>query len=252
MPRLDGVRARRRAASRGCSLRPTPGNPAFIDNLPACDGLLPRPDAFDQRLAGLAREQGPWPLVSRLPRFAGWTHSRALVLEAANFEPFQHAVRLGSARLGSAHGCGWCPPASNPPNQTHGSITKSSSKYTRRILVQGDGTTPARRIGRTLAECHDVLPDDIHQIARRRQHRRLPERKKPGSAITVACARKSSFLWTAATAPRIQQRQQLARRQASSTGSAETCPCRTSGTLRRDPSGVSSASPRDWTRRCVG
>ena len=64
------------------------------------------------------------------------------------------------------------------------------------------------RIGRTLYERQQGLPDHIVQIALRAQrrlhriHKRMRERKKPGNVITVACARElACFLWAAATAP---------------------------------------------------
>jgi hypothetical protein len=63
------------------------------------------------------------------------------------------------------------------------------------------------RVGRTLAERQEGLPDHVLQIAARAQHRlyrlhkRMRERKKPGNVITVACAREPAcFLWAAATA----------------------------------------------------
>ncbi len=64
------------------------------------------------------------------------------------------------------------------------------------------------RIGRTLYERQEGLPDHVLQIARRAQsrlyriHRRMRERNKPGNVIVVACARElACFLWAAATAP---------------------------------------------------
>jgi transposase len=64
------------------------------------------------------------------------------------------------------------------------------------------------RIGRTLYERQEGLPDHVLQIARRAQsrlyriHRRMRERKKPSNVITVACARElACFLWADATAP---------------------------------------------------
>jgi transposase len=94
-------------------------------------------------------------------------------------------------------------------SDVHGSITKTGSKYARRILVEA-AWHYARppRIGRTLYERQQGLPDHIVQIALRAQrrlhriHKRMRERKKPGNVITVACARElACFLWAAATAP---------------------------------------------------
>ena len=178
---------------------------AFIDNLAACDGLLARKHALDERLSHIAREPEFWPLVSRLRAFRGLDTLSALiiVLEVATFERFARAVQLGSwlGLVPSRQQSG--------ESDTHGSITKTGSKYARRILVEAAWHyTRPPRIGRTLAERHDGLPDHILQIAWRAQHRlhrihrRMRERKKPGNVITVACARElSCFLWAAATAP---------------------------------------------------
>jgi transposase len=178
---------------------------AFIDNLAACDGLLARKQALDERLSHIAREPEFWPLVSRLRAFRGLDTLSALiiVLEVATFERFARAVQLGSwlGLVPSRQQSG--------ESDTHGSITKTGSKYARRILVEAAWHyTRPPRIGRTLAERHNGLPDHILQIAWRAQHRlhrihrRMRERKKPGNVITVACARElSCFLWAAATAP---------------------------------------------------
>jgi transposase len=178
---------------------------AFIDNLAACDGLVARKQALDERLSHIAREPELWPLVSRLRAFRGLDTLSALiiVLEVANFERFERAVQLGSW-LGLV-------PSRQQSGESdrHGSITKTGSKYARRILVEAAWHyTRPPRIGRTLAERHDGLPDHILQIAWRAQHRlhrihkRMRERNKPGNVITVACARElSCFIWAAATAP---------------------------------------------------
>jgi transposase len=93
----------------------------------------------------------------------------------------------------------------------HGSITKTGSKYARRILVEA-AWHYARppRVGRTLYERQKGLPDHVLQIASRAQHRlyrvhkRMRERKKPGNVITVACARElACFLWAAARPPSV-------------------------------------------------
>ena len=91
----------------------------------------------------------------------------------------------------------------------HGAITKTGSKYARRILVEAAWHySRPPRIGQALTERHDGQPDHILQIAWRAQHRlhrihkRMRDRKKPGNVITVACARElACFLWAAATAP---------------------------------------------------
>ena len=178
---------------------------AFIDNLAACDGLLARKDALDQRLARVAREPEFWPFVSRLRAFRGLDTLSALVivLEVADFTRFARAVQLGSwlGLVPSRQQSG--------ESDVHGQITKTGSKYARRILVEA-AWHYARppRIGRTLADRHDGVADHILQIAWRAQwrlhriHKRMRARKKPANVITVACARElSCFLWAAAIAP---------------------------------------------------
>jgi transposase len=178
---------------------------AFIDNLAACDGLTARREALDERLSHVATDPEFWPIVRRLRAFRGIDTLSALivVLEVADFERFPRAVQLGSW-------LGLVPSRQQSGEQdVHGSITKTGSKYARRILVEA-AWHYARppRTGRTLYERQEGLPDHIVQIALRAQrrlhrvHKRMRERKKPGNVITVACARElACFLWAAATAP---------------------------------------------------
>ncbi|HEU4730272.1 MAG TPA: IS110 family transposase [Kofleriaceae bacterium] len=178
---------------------------AFIDNLAACDGLTARKQALDERLSGVALDPEFWPLVRRLRAFRGIDTLSALivVLEVADFTRFPRAVQLGSW-LGLV-------PSREQSGESdrHGSITKTGSKYARRILVEASWHyARPPRIGKTLYERQEMLPDHVLQIARRAQarlyrvHRRMRERKKPGNVITVACARElACFLWAAATAP---------------------------------------------------
>ncbi|MGZ6623876.1 MAG: IS110 family RNA-guided transposase [Solirubrobacteraceae bacterium] len=178
---------------------------AFIDNPAACDGLTARKGALDERLSGVALDPEFWPIVRRLRAFRGIDTLSALilVLEVADFTRFQRAVQLGSW-LGLV-------PSREQSGESdrNGSITKTGSKYARRILVEA-AWHYARppRIGKTLYERQEGLPDHVLQIARRAQtrlyrvHKRMRERKKPGNVITVACARElACFLWAAATAP---------------------------------------------------
>jgi transposase len=178
---------------------------AFIDNLAACDGLTARRQALDERLSRVAREDEFWPLVSRLRCFRGLDTLSALivVLEVGEFTRFPRAVQLGSW-LGLV-------PSREQSGETdrHGSITKTGSKYARRILVEASWHyARPPRIGTQLAERHNQQPDQILQIAWRAQHRlyrihkRMRERRKPANVITTACARElACFLWAAATAP---------------------------------------------------
>jgi Transposase IS116/IS110/IS902 family len=112
-----------------------------------------------------------WPLVSRLRAFRGLDTLSALIvsLEVADFTRFERAVQLGSW-------LGLVPSRQQSGEQdVHGSITKTGSKYARRILVEA-AWHYARppRIGTKLAERHDGLPDHVLQIAWRAQHRPAP------------------------------------------------------------------------------
>jgi transposase len=125
-----------------------------------------------------------------------------IVLEVADFTRFARAVQLGSwlGLVPSRQQSG--------ESDTHGHITKTGSRYARRILVEAAWHyTRPPRIGQALAERHDGQPDHILQIAWRRSiaciaSTRMREHNKPGNVITVACARElACFLWAAATAP---------------------------------------------------
>ena len=178
---------------------------AFIDNLAACDGLTAR-RTHSTSDSPVATDQEFWPLVGRLRAFRGIDTLSALiiVLEVADFHRF--AARGRS----SARGSGWCPPPAVRRVRTPtGPITKTGSRYARRILVEAAwhySRTP--RIGAALAARHQGLPDHVLQIAWRAQHRlhrvhrRMQAHKKPMNIANVACARElSCFLWAAATAP---------------------------------------------------
>ena len=178
---------------------------AFIDNLAAADGLVARKQALDERLSRVALEPELWPLVSRFRAFRGLDTLSALIitLEVADFTRFARAVQLGSW-LGLV-------PSREQSGESdrHGAITKTGSKYARRILVEAAWHySRPPRIGVALAERHAGQPDHILQIVWRAQHRlhrihkRMRDRKKPRNVIVVACARElSCFLWAAATAP---------------------------------------------------
>jgi len=178
---------------------------AFLDNLAACQGLLARRVALDERLSHVARDEEFWPVVRRLRAFRGIDTLSALVimLEVGDFQRFARAVQLGSwlGLVPSRQQSG--------ESDTHGPITKTGSRYARRILVEASWhylRTP--RIGVTLAARHESLPDNVLQIAWRAQHRlhrvhrRLRAHRKPPNVVNVAVARElSCFLWAAATAP---------------------------------------------------
>jgi transposase len=178
---------------------------AFIDNLAACEGLIARREALDERLSWVALDPEFWPIVRRLRAFRGLDTLSALVivLEVADFTRFPRAVQLGSW-LGLV-------PSREQSGESdrHGSITKTASKYARRILVEA-AWHYARppRIGRTLYERQEGAARPHRADSLTRPAPPLPDppsdarAQKPGNVIMVACARElDCFLWAAAIAP---------------------------------------------------
>ncbi len=168
----------------------------------ACHGLTACRTALDQRLSLVARENEFWPVVSRLRAFRGIDTLSALVLalEVGDFARFPRAVQLGSwlGLVPSRQQSG--------ESDTHGPITKTGSRYARRILVEAAWHyLRPPRIGVTLASRHEGLPDHVVQIAWRAQHRLYRSigraHKKSPNVVNVAVARElACFIWGAATA----------------------------------------------------
>ncbi len=125
-----------------------------------------------------------------------------IALEVGDFQRFDRAVQLGSwlGLVPSRQQSG--------ETDTHGPITKTGSRYARRILVEAAWHYLRQpSVGVTLASRHEGLPDHILQIAWRAQHRlhrvhrRLRAHKKPPNVVNVAVARElACFIWAAATA----------------------------------------------------
>jgi transposase len=178
---------------------------AYLDALAAVDGLLARRSALDERLSQLALEPEWGATVARLRCFRGLDTLSALVLclEVGDFTRFQRAVQL-PAWLGLT-------PSREQSGESDvsGPITKTGSRYARRILVEAAwhcGRQPY--VGVTLARRQHDQPAHVLQIAWRcqhrlyRLHRRLHQRHKPPNVVTVALARElACFLWAAAVAP---------------------------------------------------
>ena len=97
---------------------------AYVDNLAACEGLLARRVALDERLSHVARDPEFWPLVRRLRAFRGIDTLSALVivLGVGDFQRFQRAVQLGSwlGLVPSRQQSG--------ETDTHGPITKTGPR----------------------------------------------------------------------------------------------------------------------------
>jgi transposase len=178
---------------------------AFLDAIAACEGLQTRRASLDERLSHVAREPEFWPVVSRLRAFRGIDTLSALVivLEVGDFQRFPRATQLGSwlGLVPSRQQSG--------ETDTHGPITKTGSRYARRILVEAAWHYLREpRVGVTLASRHEGVPDHVLQTAWRAQHRlhrvhrRLRAHHKPANVVNIACARElACFIWAAATSP---------------------------------------------------
>jgi len=177
---------------------------AYLDYVAAVDGLVARRCALDERLSRLAFE-GQWsPTVQRLRCFRGLDtlSALALALEVGDFAGFRSPRELASW-------LGLVPSLDQSgESRTQGAITKTGSRYARRLLVEAAwqcGRPP--RIGVSLRDRQRGQPAHVLQIAWRcqhrlyRQHRLLRERRKPGNVVTVALARSlACYLWAAAVA----------------------------------------------------
>jgi transposase len=178
---------------------------AYLDSLAAVDGLLARKAVLEERLSQLARAPEIWPTVARLRAFRGIDTLTALVLhlEVHDWARFARAPQL-AAWLGLVPSL-----SQSGESATQGAITKTGSRYARRLLVEAAwhyGRPP--RIGVTLANRQQGQPDHVLQIAWRAQlrlwhlHQRLGRRGKPANVVTVALARElACFLWAVAVAP---------------------------------------------------
>jgi transposase len=178
---------------------------AYLDAIAACEGLESRRAALDERRSHVAWDPEFWPIVSRLRAFRGIDTLSALVivLEVGDFARFPRATQLGSwlGLVPSRQQSG--------ETDTHGPITKTGSRYARRILVEAAWHyTRQPRIGATLTRRHHDVPDHVLAIAWRAQHRlhrvhrRLRAHRKPPNVVNVACARElACFMWAAATSP---------------------------------------------------
>ena len=173
---------------------------AFIDALAACQGLVARRDALDERLSRVAREEEFWPLVRRLRAFRGIDTLSALVivLEVGDFHRFDRAVQLGSW-------VGLTPCRHQSGEQdTHGPITKTGSRHARRLLVEAAWhyRRPPRK-GTTLQRRQQDQPALALAISWKAQqrlhhiwHRLDTQRGKRKTLVAVAVARHlAGFCW---------------------------------------------------------
>jgi transposase len=177
---------------------------AYLDYLAAVDGLVARRCALDERLSRLALEGEWWPTVRRLRCFRGLDTLSALVLalEVGDFARFCSPREL-AAWLGLVPTL-----AQSGESRSQGGITKTGSRYARRVLVEASWHyARPPRIGVSLHQRQDGQPAHVLQIAWRCQHRLyrqqrlLSGRRKPANVVTVALARAlACYLWAAAVA----------------------------------------------------
>jgi transposase len=181
-----------------------PSELAFLDYLASVDGLVARRQALDERLSRLVLEREFRPTVARLRCFRGidTLSAFALHVEVGDWRRFSRPAQL-AAWLGLVPSLD-----QSGESSASGSITKTGSKYARRLLVEAAWHYQRRpRIGVTLGNRQQGQPAHVLQIAWRAQHRlyrlygRLRARRKPENVITVAVARElACFLWAAAVA----------------------------------------------------
>ena len=179
---------------------------AWADLVACVDGLTARKKTLAEQISMLATDPAWWPTIARLRAFRGVDTLTALAIHlelGGDWARFEKPTRVGSW-------LGLTPSRSQSgESDRHGHITKTGSQLARRLLVEAAwhaGREP--RIGATLANRQEGLPDHILQISHRAQQRlhhtyiTMKARGKHHNVTTVAVARElSCFLWSAATAP---------------------------------------------------
>ena len=177
----------------------------YLDTLAAVDGLVARRDALAERLSRIAtvgRVVADRLTTARVSRRRHADRARSPSRDR-RLDRFQRASDVGAY-------VGLVPTLEQSgESSTSGGITKTGSQYARRLLVEAAWHyTRPPRIGVTLSNRQQGLPDHILQIAWRaqqrlyRMHTSMRERGKHPNIATAACARQlACFLWAAATAP---------------------------------------------------
>jgi transposase len=177
----------------------------YADLLHVCEALEARRRELDRLLADVARRETFWPTTRRLRCFRGVDTITALGLhlEIIDWHRFTKAKTV-PAFFGLVPGLD-----QSGERATHLPITKTGSRYARRLLVEAawHGTRPPR-LGSTLRERQHGVEPAVCQIAWRCQRRlyqlsqRFAERGVNGNIANIARARElACFLWAAATYP---------------------------------------------------
>lgn len=175
----------------------------YGDLIATVDALVDRRDRLDRALEQIARRASYWPTVSRLRAFRGIDTVSALGihLEVGDWTRFARPKDVG-AYFGLV-------PSLDQSGEgaTSGSITKTGSRYARRLLVEAAwNNAGAARIGATLRRRQSDVPEPVRQISwacQRRLHHiscRFHERHTNGNKANIARARElACYLWAAAT-----------------------------------------------------
>ncbi len=175
----------------------------YGDLVAVVDGLVDRRARLDRALDKIAHREVFWPTVSRLRAFRGVDTITALGvhLEIGDWTRFRRPKDV-SSYLGLVPGLD-----QSGEGSTSLSITKTGSRYARRLLVEAawhGARQPA--LGDTLRRRQKTVPDPIRQISwacQRRLHHiscRFAERHTHGNKANIARARElACFLWAAAT-----------------------------------------------------
>jgi transposase len=175
----------------------------YTDLVATVDALCDRRERLDRALDAVARRDAYWPTVRRLRAFRGIDTISALGihLEIGDWTRFQKAKDVG-AYLGLVPSLD-----QSGDGSTSGAITKTGSRYARRLLVEAAWhNAHPPRVGITLHRRQEGIPEAVRQISwacQRRLHhisRRFDERRVISNKANIARARElACFLWSAAT-----------------------------------------------------
>jgi transposase len=175
----------------------------YTDLVATVDALCDRRERLDRALDAVARRDAYWPTVSRLRAFRGIDTISALGihLEVGDWTRFAKAKDVGAY-------FGLVPSLDQSgEGSTSGQITKTGSRYARRLLVEAAWhNAHPPRVGIVLRRRQEGIADPVRQISwacQRRLHhlsRRFDERRVNGNKANIARARElACFLWAAAT-----------------------------------------------------
>jgi transposase len=175
----------------------------LADLIATVDGLTDRRARLNEALERIARRDALWPVVSRLRAFRGIDTISALGihLEVGDWTRFERAKNVGAY-------FGLVPSLDQSgEGSSSGAITKTGSRYARRLLAEAAWNNTARpAVGAPLRRRQEGVDEPIRQISwlcQRRLHHitvRSQARHVIGNKANIARARElACFLWSAAT-----------------------------------------------------